>query len=444
VTLVNQTISHYRIVSKIGAGGMGEVYLAEDTKLHRRVAIKFLPVDSTNSDKANKRLLREAQAAAKLDHPNICAVHEIAEEQGCSFIVMPYIEGETLDIAMKRKHLDVSESLALASQVADALAEAHQHGIIHRDIKPSNIIITSRGQAKVMDFGLAKVASAAKAAGWRLDAEASTQALLTTPGTIIGTIPYMSPEQVHGQPLDARTDIFSFGVLLYEMLTGQQLFAAETPAGTISAILTKEPAPLSDYFQTCPQELQRIVNKCLAKDRERRYQTMPDVAIDLESVRRERESRALAVPISDKATATIRAEGTDHRAKRSAFLMSRLGLPLLIIVVLATVGLVYALFFRSPRAVAPTGSVTSVNSAAYDYYLRGKLNASSENREKNESAIKVLEQVVNENPSFAPAYAELARAYGIKANYFAPEAEQKKLNEDAKVAVEKSLALIRT
>jgi serine/threonine protein kinase/tetratricopeptide (TPR) repeat protein len=431
-------LGRYEIRSKIAEGGMGEVYLAEDTKLHRRVAIKFLPLDYAADKQANHRLMREAQAAAKLDHPNICAVHEVAEANGRSFIVMPYVNGETLDVRMKRKPLDISESLALAVQVADALAEAHQHGIIHRDIKPSNIIITPRSQAKVMDFGLAKVATAA--AGLNVDGEASTQALLTTPGTILGTVPYMSPEQVHGQPLDARTDIFSFGVVLYEMLTGQQLFAAETPAGTISAILTKEPVPLSDYFQTCPQELQRIVNKCLAKDREQRYQTMRDLAIDLESVRRECERRGLPVPISDKATATIRPAVTGHAAKPSAFLMSRLGLTVIALVVLATIVSVYALFFRSPRSM-PAGSVTSVNSPAYDYYLRGKLNAYSENRENNETAIKVLEDVVKANPGFAPAYAELAAAYGLKASFFASDTDKKKLNEDAKLYVEKALAL---
>jgi serine/threonine protein kinase len=433
-----QTVGRYRILSLLGQGGMGEVYLAEDTKLHRRVAIKFLPADSSANEQANRRLLREAQAAAKLDHPNICAVHEVAEENGRGFIVMPYVEGETLDIRLKRKPFEVPESLAIAAQVADALAEAHAHGIIHRDIKPSNIIITARGQARVMDFGLAKAASARVATG--IDAEASTQAMLTTPGTIIGTVPYMSPEQVHGQPLDARTDIFSFGILLYEILTGQQLFAAETPAGTISAILTKEPAPLSDYFKTCPQKLQRVVSKCLEKDRERRYQTMREVVTDLENVRRECESGALAISTSDNAAATFSAAMTDDVSERSSFLKSHLRLTLLVVGMLVTAASVYALFFRSSRAV-PTGSVTSVDSAAYDYYLRGKLKATSENREQNESAIKILEDVIEQNPSFAPAYAELARAYGIKANYFAPEAEQEKLNEDARVYVEKALAL---
>ena len=432
-----QTVAHYKILSLLGEGGMGKVYLAEDTKLHRRVAIKALPGASNANKDANRRLLREAQAAAKLDHPNICAVYEVAEEEGRSFIVMPYVEGERLDIRMKRKPLDVLESLAIGAQVANALAEAQAQGIIHRDIKPSNIIINPRGQAKVMDFGLAKLANGAVAPG--IDAEASTQVLLTTPGTIIGTVPYMSPEQVHGQALDARTDIFSFGVVLYEMLTGHQLFAAETPAGTISAILTKEPTPLSNYFQPCPRELQRLVNQCLEKDRERRYQTMRDIVSDLENVRRECGA-AFSVSINDDATATFKTAATDYNAKLPSFLKSHLSLILIVVGVLAAVVLLYAWFFKSQQT-APTGSITSVNSAAYDYFLRGKLKASSENREENQSAIKILEDVVSKNPSFAPGYAELARAYSIKANYFAPEPEQQKLNEDAKVYVEKALAL---
>jgi len=204
--------------------------------------------------------------------------------------------------------------------------------------------------------------------------------------------------------------------------------------------LTKKPGPLSDYCKTCPPELQRIVSKCLEKDLERRYQTMRDVATDLENMRRECEGGALPASISDISNATFQAAVTDPIAERRSFLKSHLKLTLLVVAVLAMLGSVYALFLRSSRVV-PAGSVTSVNSAAYDYYLRGKLKATSENREQNESAIKILEDVVNQNPSFAPAYAELARAYGIKANYFAPEAEQRKLNDDAKVYVEKALAL---
>src|SRR2546425_3333677 len=280
--MIRETISHYRILHQLGAGGMGEVYLAQDTKLDRRVAIKFLPESLVADEQARKRLVREAQAAAKLDHANICSIHEVGEEDGRSFIVMQYVEGETLDIRMKRKPLALSESLSIAAQVADALAEAHAHGIIHRDIKPSNIIITSREQAKVMDFGLAKVIHQAD----RVDAEAETQTLLTAPDAIPGTVPYMSPEQLRGEKLDPRSDIFSFGVVLYEMLTGRQPFARASAAATISAILTQETPGLTCSRADEFEELQRVVRKCLEKDRERRYQTMSDVHDDLLAAQR--------------------------------------------------------------------------------------------------------------------------------------------------------------
>src|SRR5207244_5021427 len=205
---INTNISHYRILSKIGAGGMGEVYLAQDTKLDRKVAIKFLPERLVADEQARKRLVREARAAAKLDHPNICSIYEVGEDDGRSFIVMQYVEGETLDFRIKRKPLDLSESLSIATQVADALAEAHAHGIIHRDIKPSNIIIAPRGQAKVMDFGLAKASLGG------VETEAETQSLLTAPGVGLGTVPYMSPEQGRGEKSDARTDSFGFARVL--------------------------------------------------------------------------------------------------------------------------------------------------------------------------------------------------------------------------------------
>src|SRR2546428_5758829 len=267
-------LGRYEIRSKLGAGGMGEVYLAQDAKLDRKVAIKFLPESLVADEQARKRLIREAQAAAKLDHPNICAIHEVGEEDGRSFIVMQYVEGETLDARMKRKPLELKDSLTIAAQVADALSDAHAHGIIHRDIKPSNIIITARGQAKVMDFGLARMTTGAT------DSEAETQSLLTTPGSVIGTVPYMSPEQVRGEALDARSDIFSFGVVLYEMLSGRRPFSAVTAAETISSILTREPTPLVRYAPALPEELQRIVRKCLAKDKRHRYQSARDLLID--------------------------------------------------------------------------------------------------------------------------------------------------------------------
>src|SRR5262249_9965316 len=272
---------------------MGEVYLAVDTKLNRRVAIKFLPAHSAADPHATKRLIREAQAAAVLDHPNICAVHEVGEEDDQTFIVMQYIEGETLGVRVKRQPLELAESLSIGTQVADALAEAHAHGIIHRDVKPSNIIITPRGQTKVMDFGLAKMTRATEA----IDTEAKTESQLTTPGTVVGTLPYMSPEQVKGETIDTRTDIFSFGVVLYEMLSNHQPFASESAAATASAILTKEPLPLLRFNPGAPDELLRIVRKCLEKDREQRYQSACDLALDLKRLERDNSASAITAAL---------------------------------------------------------------------------------------------------------------------------------------------------
>ena len=289
-------MGRYEIHSKIGAGGMGEVYLAEDTQLGRRVAIKFLSPELVADERANKRLVKEARAAATLDHPHICSVYEVGEADGRSFIAMQYVEGETLDLRLKRKPLALKESITLASQIADALAEAHVHNIIHRDIKPANIIVTSRGQAKVMDFGLAKVIERAQP----IESEAATEAFLSTPGAILGTVPYMSPEQVRGEVLDGRSDIFSFAVVLYEMLSGRQPFASASAAATISAILNEEPPTLLRYAPDLPEALQRIARKCLEKDRERRYQTMRDVAIDLDNCRREHETAQATVSLRDQ------------------------------------------------------------------------------------------------------------------------------------------------
>jgi len=280
-----QAISHYRIISKLGEGGMGEVYLGEDTRLGRKVAIKLLPLRSLDDEHARKRLLREAQAAATLDHPNICSIHEIGEESGTSFIVMQYIEGETLAKRMQRKPVELPGAFEIAVQIADALTEAHARGIIHRDIKPHNIMLSARGHAKVLDFGLAKIVEQRSTT----DSMAPTQNLLSEPGMMIGTVPYMSPEQVRGEPVDARSDIFSFGVVLYELFGGVQPFVTENPASTISSILTREPPPLSRYSHEVPPELERIVRKALAKDPERRYQTIKDMLIDLRRLKQQCE-----------------------------------------------------------------------------------------------------------------------------------------------------------
>ncbi len=291
-------LGHYKIVRQIGAGGMGEVYLAEDTKLNRRVALKLLPTSQSSDHNANRRLLREARAAAALDHPHICHIHEIAETDGRSFIVMQFCEGETLAEKLGRETLSLRETLDLSIQIADALANAHLHHVIHRDIKPANIIVNNQGQAKILDFGLAKIIAEKQ----DVESEAKTAQLLSAANMIIGTAPYMSPEQVRGKSLDARTDIFSFGVLLYEMLSGTQVFNRESPAETIFAVLGYEP-PIAKTLADVPTELQRIVRKTLAKNKEERYQTARDLLIDLKDTRQELEfQQKFGIPPSDGKT----------------------------------------------------------------------------------------------------------------------------------------------
>ena len=265
-----EVISHYRIVRKLGAGGMGEVYLAYDTQLARKVAIKVLTSASDNA--SSRRLMREAQAAASLDHPNICSVYDVGEHEGSGFIVMQYVEGQTLAVRLRSGALDEGTAITLARQIAAGLAEAHGRGIIHRDIKPDNIMLDARGQAKVMDFGIAKIVSL----GQNPD---TTKTLLTAAGAVVGTLPYMSPEQVRGREVDARSDVFSFGVLLYEMLSGHRAFSDATAADTASAILTCDPPPLR-----VDPRLGRIVRKCLDKEADRRYESMRGVSQDLEAI----------------------------------------------------------------------------------------------------------------------------------------------------------------
>ena len=275
-----QSIAHYRILSRLGAGGMGQVYLAEDSRLNRKVAIKFLQEDSLTDPQAKKRLIREAQSAATLDHPNICSIYEVGQEKEHSFIVMQYIEGESLAARIQRGPITLSELLDVGIQIADALAEAHSRGIIHRDIKPANIMLTARRQVKVMDFGLAKTISTP--AG--LESAAETQSLLTEPGMIVGTAPYMSPEQVTGKTVTAQSDVFSFGAVLYEMAAGKRAFRADSQMGILAAILNQEPEPVPT---TVPPDLAKVIVRCLRKDPARRYQTMGDLKVALEDLREE-------------------------------------------------------------------------------------------------------------------------------------------------------------
>jgi serine/threonine-protein kinase len=275
--MIAETIAHYRIIKKLGAGGMGEVYLALDTKLDRKVAIKVLRSDWLEEEQLKKRLIREAQAAAKLDHPNICGIYDVNEADSFTFIVMQYIEGESLAEKMERQPLGLSASLNLIEQAAEGLAAAHAHGIVHRDVKPQNMMLTPRGQLKLLDFGLAKQIRSSES----VDHEAATATLLSTPGMVVGTMPYMSPEQVKGEPLDASSDIFSLGVTLYEMLAGKHPFKDKSAAVTMSRILLGEPIPTEQFQAQVSPELQALLGKMLRKDKAARYKDAEELLADL-------------------------------------------------------------------------------------------------------------------------------------------------------------------
>ncbi|MGA2420209.1 MAG: serine/threonine-protein kinase, partial [Candidatus Acidiferrum sp.] len=271
--MIGETISHYRILEKLGAGGMGVVYKAQDTRLDRAVALKFLPDNLVHDALALQRFRREVHAASALNHAGICTIYEADEENGRPFIVMEFIDGETLSAYIHGKPLPVEQILSLGIQIADALSVAHGEGIIHRDIKPANIYVTKRGQAKVLDFGLAKLAMKSGVVGEEYDANSSkAQEAMSIVGVISGTPSYMSPEQIRGDDLDARTDVFSLGLLLYEMATGKQAFGGGTGGAVIEAILTKSPAAVRAANPDLPEALEAIIQKALSKDIAQRYQ----------------------------------------------------------------------------------------------------------------------------------------------------------------------------
>ncbi len=366
--MIGETLSHYRIISKIGAGGMGDVYLAEDTQLERQVALKVLPAEIADDEERVRRFIQEAKAASALNHPNILTVYEIGRFENLRFIATELIKGETLSRRLRSEPMSLTSALEIAIQIASALQAAHDAGIVHRDIKPDNVMIRPDGFVKLLDFGIAKLTEKTREP---IDEEAATAISAgTSPGMIVGTAGYMSPEQARGKQIDARTDIFSFGVVLYEMLTKRHPFEGENAVDVIGSILHKEPAPIRQLLPEIPQDLERLINKTLRKDREERYQTAQDLLIDLRDAKQELEVQSrlerTSPPNREEPNTQIMTATTadaPHATSSAEYLVSEItkrkrGLAVgLVVLTLASIGLGYWLL---GNRAAPAKQIESI------------------------------------------------------------------------------------